>query len=112
MTKKTGNESFPHHVQLGGAAFEPGAARGHTITTEALFYRICTSALCLSKPKVVVRRDVEGTSRGPDEGKSIVEVVGLTVKEIDGSPRDTSDRGRKTVIDTHLHPPSVEGIEI
>jgi len=66
----------------------------------------------LSKPKIIVRRDVEGSSRGSGEGKSVVVVLGLTVKEIDGSSGNPGDRGRKTVINTRLEPPSVKGIKI
>jgi len=112
LTKKTGDERFSSHVQLGAAAFQPSATSGHTITTEGFLCRICASTLCLSKPKIIVRRDVEGSSRGPGEIKAVVVILGFTVKKIDGPSGNASDRGRKTIIYTRLEPPSVKGIEV
>ena len=79
---------------------------------KGLLYRICTSTLCLSKPKIIVRRDVEASSRGSREGKCDVVVLGFTVKEIDGSSGYASDRRKITVIDTLLESPGKKGIKI
>jgi hypothetical protein len=68
--------------------------------------------LSLSKTKIIIRRDVERSSRSSGEGKGVVEVLGFTVKEIDGSSGNPSDRIGKTVIDTGLESPSVKGIKI
>jgi hypothetical protein len=79
---------------------------------QGLFYRICAPTLCLSKSKIIVRRDVEASSRGPRERKGEVVVLRFTIKEIDGSTGNASDRGKKAVIDTLLEPACVKGIEI
>jgi hypothetical protein len=79
---------------------------------ERLLYRICTFTLSLSKPKIIVRREVEASSRGSSEGKSDVTVLRFTIEEFDGSSGNPGDRGKKAVVRTLLDPPSVKGIKV
>ena len=79
---------------------------------KGLFYCVCTSTLCLSKPKIIVRRDVEGSSRGSREDKRDIVVLGFTVKESESSSGNPSDRDKYAVFYALKEPPRVKGVKI
>ncbi len=112
LANETGNQRFCGHMQLRRTTFESGATCGDAVATKAFLNCVRTTTLSGSKSKVVVRRNIESTSRRSRKEETVIVILGLTVKKRDRSSRDARHRRGETVVYTCLEPSSVEGIEV
>lgn len=107
-----GHEFLRLNVQIQCTRFQPHTARGNTIPLQPCFHGIGDSTRRLSEPEIVVRRNVQRTSRRSRQRKVFVEILGNSIKRLDRSSRDTRHRSREAVVHSSLESTSVEGIEI
>jgi hypothetical protein len=99
-------------MQVCRAALEPCPTRGDSVSLNGLLDGVCASPAGLSKPKVVIRRDVEGAGFGAGELLGRVVVFTGPVKDDDGATCDTCDRLREAIVDAQLEATGIKGVKI